>query len=138
MRNFDALVLFRGSLTGRTAETLLRVVPVAIYLTLIWVVSGIPGESISSPVNDKVAHFFEYFALALLLMIAAGGFSRGEPRLHHYAASWLFAAAWGGADEFHQSFVPGRDSSFGDFAADVAGATTALLLLRIALGRSRR
>ncbi len=66
-------------------------------------------------------HFFGY---ALLGFFAARGvlltwnFSRNQ------AALWggLLATLWGVSDEIHQAFVPGRNSSWGDGLADMAGA----------------
>ncbi|MBV9128416.1 MAG: VanZ family protein, partial [Verrucomicrobia bacterium] len=41
-------------------------------------------------------------------------------------------------DEWHQTFVPSRTGSARDVAIDVAGATLALLLLRLAFFLRRR
>ena len=47
----------------------------------------------------------------------------------------LISFALAGLDEFHQSFIPGRNSSFGDAVADGIGATlgssVAIWFLRI-------
>jgi VanZ family protein len=40
----------------------------------------------------------------------------------------LVCAAYGVLDEFHQGFVPGRDSSIGDVVADSVGAGLGTLL----------
>ena len=39
-------------------------------------------------------------------------------------------AAYGATDEWHQSFVPGRETELGDWVADATGAAVALLLYR--------
>ncbi|MCB9639865.1 MAG: VanZ family protein [Myxococcales bacterium] len=75
---------------------------------------------------DKLYHGL---AFALLGWLLAGAFSH-----------WLTSAYWivwsatcsatlyGFLDEFHQSFVPGRDSSGGDLIADAIGALIGSLI----------
>jgi VanZ family protein len=72
---------------------------------------------------DKVAHGTEYGLFCLLLLRGLRGTfpsARGST-----IAVWavLIAAAYGASDEFHQSFVPGRDPDVFDFLADTGGAT---------------
>lgn len=43
---------------------------------------------------------------------------------------FLAAAAYAGLDEWHQSFVPGRFGSVGDFLLDVMGIAATILILR--------
>ncbi|MDA1000217.1 MAG: VanZ family protein [bacterium] len=76
---------------------------------------------------DKIAHLGEFFLLAALLW---------QP-LRHRAPEWtemrtaawlfLFIALNGILDEFHQIFVPGRQASAADVAADIAGGGAALI-----------
>ena len=92
----------------------------------------LPGELFS---HDKLLHAGAY---ALLAGLAAGALARLGPVRAAVAAA-LLAAAYGGTDEWHQSFVPGRDSDAADLAADAAGALAGagagLLFLR---GRGAR
>jgi len=97
---------------------------------LIHAVSSVPGENLPSVIDDRVAHFLEYFGLGVLLYVAASGFDRRERSGLMVIAVVSFAAAWGALDEFHQSFVPGRDSSLKDLGFDVAGATAAAVTVR--------
>jgi VanZ family protein len=83
--------------------------------------------------NDKVEHGIAY-ATGGALAVAAFGASR---RVRPWAAAVLFCGAWGVSDEIHQSFVPGRDSSGMDVAADVAGASLGALAFGAALRRSQ-
>jgi VanZ family protein len=83
--------------------------------------------------NDKVVHGIEY-ATGGFLAAGAFGFLRGRRRL---TAAALFCGLWGASDEWHQSFVPGRDSSIVDVAADVAGATIGVLAFSWTAGRGR-
>jgi len=71
--------------------------------------------------QDKLLHAVAYAVLAALSVGAlararAGAFARAA------AIAALLAAAYGATDEWHQSFVPGRDADPWDWAADVAGA----------------
>jgi VanZ family protein len=79
--------------------------------------SGLP------PNSDKVAHAGEYLVLAVLF---CRGF--GVQRLGGRVSVWLLVVAiclaFGAADEYHQRFIPGRDSSLLDFAADMTGIFT--------------
>jgi len=62
---------------------------------------------------DKLAHIAE-FGLFMLLAWQATGKS--------LVLAWLLTLAFAGFDECHQSFIPGRDASLLDFAADAIGA----------------
>ena len=80
------------------------------------------------PVNhiDKLYHFLAYMLLGYL---CARLFSHllSSPSAIFFAASVL-SALYGLSDEFHQSFVPGRDASWGDALADALGGIAGALL----------
>lgn len=110
--------------------------PVGAYLVLIFGLSSIPHLDPPEVVNnsDKIAHFSEYAILGLLLFraLSAGGRSRTR-------AGWmtvLIGALVAALDELYQGTV-GRDRSAGDWAADTAGLTVAVLAW-IARKRRRR
>lgn len=74
-------------------------------------------------VNDKLAHFCAYGLLASLVLRAFGGGGwRGA------VAAVLLVSAYGASDEWHQSFVPGRNCEFADWVADTSGAMLAVSL----------
>ena len=72
---------------------------------------------------DKVAHLIEYAAGGFF---AAGAFGRSL-RVAPWLAGVAFCVLWGVSDEIHQSFVPHRDMSGMDLAADAAGAALGAL-----------
>jgi VanZ family protein len=81
-------------------------------------------------VPDWISHGIEYFILGTLLCRAlAGGFGRRLTARTGLLVVGL-ATAWGVSDEWHQSFVPGRDSSLADVAKDLAGCSVAVLAWR--------
>jgi VanZ family protein len=72
------------------------------------------------PHFDKAAHAGAYAILAALAARALRVAGRGRrPAL---LAAVAAASLYGAADEWHQSFVPGRDPDPRDWAADTAGA----------------
>lgn len=63
---------------------------------------------------DKVLHACEYAGLAFLVTNALG--------LGRWWLAILLSLAFGVADEFHQTFVPGRSGNdVGDMTADLVG-----------------
>jgi VanZ family protein len=72
-------------------------------------------------IDDKFAHFGVYGLLGTLVCRLGRG---------RRAAVWalIVVSAYGGSDEWHQSFVPGRSSDVGDWIADTAGAAAAIAL----------
>lgn len=69
--------------------------------------------------SDKVLHAAAYAVLGVLscLSFKKSGLSRRV-----IALSFLLAVIYGITDEFHQSFVPGRNATVGDVIADSVGA----------------
>ncbi len=83
------------------------------WATAIFWMSSLPGTEVGlQPPWDKLAHFATYAVLATLLV--RSGLSQ--------ALAFLLAVVYGAGDEWHQSFVPGRDASGFDLLADAAGA----------------
>ena len=83
---------------------------------LIWFFSGRPGGDLPLPGGwDKPAHAAEYALLGYFLARGLGG--RRAALL-----GFFLAVGYSVLDEFHQSFVPGRDPSGLDLLADAFGA----------------
>jgi VanZ family protein len=86
---------------------------------------------------DKLLHAVGYAGLGVLAMRAFhGGFDR--PRLRPTSYAGLTVILWAISDEFHQSFVPGRDASGWDVLADTVGFALSVLLLMAATRIARR
>ncbi|MCM2317371.1 MAG: VanZ family protein [Thermoanaerobaculia bacterium] len=121
----DLLRPFRGPLTASPVEPVARFVPATVYAAAIVFASSIPGEQIAFQLDDRVAHFVEYFVLGLLLSFAAAGVRGGTGRLASVAIL-AFVAVFALADEYHQSFVPQRDPSIRDWVFDMLGTSAAV------------
>ncbi len=87
----------------------------------------------------KGAHMTEYGVLALLWWRALRG--------RHHAMGWsaktalvvlLICIGYAATDEFHQSFVKDRSASIVDVGIDTAGATCALIVVRLVTWRAAR
>ncbi len=69
--------------------------------------------------QDKLIHAAAYAVMALLFWQA---WHRRMPKLWLVWMTVLFCSMYGISDEWHQSFVPGRDASVFDWLADTMGA----------------
>lgn len=80
---------------------------------------------------DKLLHAVGYAGLGVLAMRAFhGGFVK--PRLAPTIYAGIAVVLWGISDEYHQSFVPGRDSSGWDVVADTVGFGLAVIVTWVA------
>jgi VanZ family protein len=113
----------------------------AAYLMVIYWLSSLPD--LSGPTQDPLTLFllnlghlplFAFLAFCVLKTLKTVGNS-WWPR---YALAFAASAACGALDEFHQSFVPGRDASVGDFVVDLVGIGGMLLLLCLHARRKDR
>lgn len=104
--------------------------PVALLLAYEFFLSSqpdLPGPPLPISSGDKLGHA-AYFFLVASLAYRALRFGERRPRRR---AAWtvvLATLAWGVLDEWHQSFVPGRETEALDVAADAAGALLAALV----------
>ena len=87
---------------------------------------------------DKVAHLSIFAALAFALDFAVVHTRQDLPLYRRHL--WIFAAAaaYGVLDEWHQSFIPGRDASVGDWLADACGVALGLAAATLPWLRSRQ
>ena len=98
--------------------------PVIVYSGIIYLGSSIPGKIAPSPIPylDKMLHILEYAPFGFLIGRALfyTKFRRMEAEI--LVTAVIFLCFFHGLfDEYHQSFVLGRDSSLWDVLADTAG-----------------
>ena len=119
-------------------ERTLRILPAGLYLVFTWSASDQTADSLPAIVSDKLAHFGEYGLLVLLLIFALTAFELERITPRALLAAAALSIAWGVIDEYHQSFVPTRDSSRADVAADAAGSAAGAALVAALAWRERR
>jgi VanZ family protein len=110
---------------------LFRWAPLLLYMALITWLSSRTGGGLPSywfMKFDKVLHAMEYFGLGFLICRALG-----VKRWYWAAAAGLaFGLGFGMVDEFHQSFVDGRQGNDpGDLLADAIGSTLGALAYKV-------
>lgn len=73
----------------------------------------------TTPGGDKTAHVVAYAGLGFLLALAL---APGRTVVVRTLSAWAIGSLYGISDEWHQSFVPGRDASAADMLADMIGS----------------
>jgi VanZ family protein len=116
--------------------------PVLLYVTAIFAVSSLslPPNPIPMPDSDKIYHMCEYGLLGLLmgraLRHSVAPYSALAASMMTVALVMMVAAA----DEYYQSFVPGRTCDMFDWLADAgAGVLSQVVLWQLwsRFGRDR-
>lgn len=112
------------------------------WMVLIFVVSAQPSlvrypDSAVDVVLKKLAHMIEYGVLALLVWWALHA-QRTSLDVRGLMVAFAVAVLYAASDEWHQTFVPGRNGNVCDWTVDLAGAGIALVGLRIVLLRRGR
>lgn len=80
-----------------------------------------PLPEVTARVSDKVLHATEYGGLAVLFVRAL--WREGLNWRAAALAAVVMASLYGASDEYHQAFVPNRNSTVSDWVADSIGAT---------------
>lgn len=83
---------------------------------------------------DKILHFSIYTVFSFLL---TRQILEITTRWRAAAIAVAIAMVFGALDEWHQRFIPGRSTEFGDWQADVAGAMVGAIVC-IAMSRRRK
>ncbi len=114
-------------------KVLFRWLPAVLIMAAIFLFSSIPSKEMPSfGVVDflvkKSGHMLGYALLGFAYLRAVNA--------HPARSNWAYLAAllavmlYAFSDEFHQSFVPGRNSSIIDVAIDTAGACLGMIALK--------
>ena len=108
--------------------------PAAVWAAVLFFLSAMPGLD-RPPVlferEDLAIHLLLYVLLGAALAWAR---SRSGAATSH-AAFTAAGILYGASDEWHQSFVPGRDPSGWDFAADTMGVLLGYWITSMILAR---
>lgn len=113
-------------LSGRRCA---RCIPLTLVMGIIFFLSHQQGTDLPFPRIpgvDKVVHALAYGVLAGAALFAFPPATRRRRTAAVGLAVVVFCILHGVADEFHQSFVPGRSASAGDIIADAIGAMLAV------------
>ena len=112
--------------------------PPVLWMGLIFILSAQPTlphhpDTLFDLILKKAAHMIEYGILASLLWRAL---SRGQGSLSRSAwvTAFVVSVLYAASDEYHQTFVPGRNGTPVDVGLDTVGALIALLVVG-SLGR---
>jgi len=94
-----------------------------LWIAVILAVSSIPGptlQQVSFSVRDGLAHFVEYAVLGFLSyrLLRAEGYGVAAA----LAGAVMVGAVMGAIDENYQRLIPGRLTTWADYAADLAGS----------------
>jgi VanZ family protein len=129
----ELILYFRsgGTITGmqqKATPILLRWLPAMILMLVIFILSGQPASRLPvfgayDLLIKKLGHATGYAMLGLAYFYAL------PPRLrsgYRWLLALLMAVLFALSDEFHQSFIEGRNSSLIDVMIDTAGAMVAL------------
>ena len=119
--------------SGRSSRRLIKYwLPVIICAILIFYLSSLTGKDIPGLFigQDIIGHLTEYACFALLLSRALKAYNLKLSYNKRILWVCVIAIIYAMSDEFHQSFVPGRDSSLFDLFIDAIGSLTGSLLYR--------
>ncbi len=119
------------------AKNVTRWLPAVLLMAAIFIFSSIPSKEMPSfgfgdTIVKKSGHMLGYAMLGFSYLRAINTRSKWA-----YLAALLAVVVYAFSDEFHQSFVAGRNSSIIDVGIDTAGAFLGMVFLRIASGLRR-
>ena len=106
---------------------------------MIFLFSSQPGEESSKISNDliirKLGHFSEYMTLGFFSFSYLSNLFVENNNIKDFKKagilSFLFSVIYASSDEFHQTFVVGRDGNIIDVLIDSSGSLVGILLSSI-------
>jgi len=104
--------------------------PIVLYCLYLFIQSSLAYPKVlpNVPYLDKVVHFLEYAVLGFLFYRAFRTLSIRSDGILVMAFSILATIGYGISDELHQLYVPYREASILDLAADAAGGIFSVIL----------
>ena len=115
-----------------TKKYIIAYLPSVIWAAIIFFLSNqesLPGFAVSALdfLFKKTAHMFVYAVLYFLLFRATQQTNPQLSNRNQYIVPLLICLLYSVSDEIHQSFVPGRFSTFRDMGYDMLGVSAVLL-----------
>ncbi len=109
----------------RTPAMVPKFLAILFVMIVIFILSHIPGKNLPSMVSgmDKLFHTIAYAALAGSCLFFLNPLMANKKNWWFEFWVIFFCFLYGLSDEFHQSFIIGRSSSWKDIGADIIGAT---------------
>lgn len=105
-----------------------------LWAAVILLVSSVPMPAVSAPVGtDKGIHGALYLVLGFLAARAL--LSERTARVWQLLVLVAALVVFGGLDELHQRWIPGRTADTRDWAADIVGSSAGVV---VGLFRGRR
>jgi VanZ family protein len=119
-------------------KIILIYVPLAIYWIALLIGTSLPTVSVPSVAfGDKIAHFAAYLILSALLSLSLLFQNKNDMlKSKHTIWAFIIVSFYGGLDEIHQGFIPGRSQDIFDWLADSIGALAGVLFLLYLLKRN--
>ncbi len=119
---------------ARRSSWLGRWLPLLLAMGVIFFAShqpatDLPNFGLGDVVFKKTGHFLGYAGLALLALRAMLDWQRP------YLSAVILVLLFSMSDEFHQTFIPGRNGTPVDVAIDMSGALSCLWLFRWRLAK---
>jgi len=112
--------------------------PALAWVAITFVVSHQPVVVIPFGAPDYLAHAINYGVLGVLLVWALAGGQWPAVTGPLLASAVVLAVVLGIADEFHQSFIPGREATVRDVIADAVGACAGACVAAMVVAFLRR
>jgi VanZ family protein len=132
------LVRLRSLRSRLTLRRLSLWLPVVMYAAAIFFVSSMPHPPMPGGISDKSGHGATYCGLALVVLRALAGAEWAGVTAGTSLAAAALTTAFGGSDELHQLFVPGRSADVHDLVADATGAAAGVIAAWLAAALIRR
>ena len=109
--------------------------PLILFLVFIFVMSSLPGESISDisfEVSDKILHAGAYFVLYFLFHHSLSKQEKFQfIKENAFLFAFLFTVLYAASDEFHQMYNPTRNADVYDLVADAVGGLIAYIAAKL-------